>query len=242
MIPPGSIPTDPPSANDDPPPPQHRKRTPPVIGLLRGRIIEREHHLAGSGAEVIVDTSVDGAGIGYRVTVTPATAAALEPDQPVVLHVHHHFWEADQRLFGFLTKDERLAFEGLLGAHKVGPALALAIIATFGPSELARVLNDDDLDALCTVPGVGKKTAQRLLVDLKSSLVLPVLDGADAPTAPAVAGGGVLADVRDALASLGYSADEIATATRQLGADQIEAANDDSGALLKLALRALAGG
>ena len=99
--------------------------------------------------------------------------------------MHHHFWEADQRLFGFASKDERVAFQGLLGAHKVGPALALAIIATFNPTDLARVLNDDDLDALCTVPGVGKKTAQRLLVDLKSSLVLPVLDGSGASGAVA---------------------------------------------------------
>ncbi len=214
-----------------------------MIGLLRGRIIEREHHLVGSGAEVIVDTAGDTGGLGYRVTVTPATAAGLESGQTVVLHIHHHFWEADQRLFGFLTKDERLAFEGLLGAHKVGPALALAIIATFGPSDLARVLNDDDLDALCTVPGVGKKTAQRLLVDLKSSLVLPVLDGGVTPAATAgTAATGALADVREALTSLGYSADEIAAATKQLTAEQLEAGADDSGALLKTALRALAGG
>ncbi|MEZ5379818.1 MAG: Holliday junction branch migration protein RuvA [Acidimicrobiales bacterium] len=214
-----------------------------MIGLLRGRIVEREHHLAGSGAEVIVDTSGDTGGLGYRVTVTPATAAAFEPGQSVVLHIHHHFWEADQRLFGFVTKDERLAFESLLAAHKVGPALALAIIATFDPGALAQVLNDDDIDALCTVPGVGKKTAQRLLVDLKSSLVLPVLDGGGAPAvaAAAGAGGGALADVREALASLGYGADEVAQATKSLTAEQIDAAGDDSGVLLKLALRALAG-
>ncbi len=214
----------------------------PVIGLLRGRIVEREHHLAGSGAEVIVDTSNDAGGLGYRVTVTPATAASLEQGQAVVLHIHHHFWEADQRLFGFVTKDERLAFEGLLGAHKVGPALALAIIATFGPSELARVLNNDDLDALCTVPGVGRKTAQRLLIDLKSSLVLPVLDDPGAPAASSSGGTGALADVREALASLGYSADEVATATRQLSAAQLQAGDTDAGTLLKIALRALAGG
>lgn len=208
-----------------------------MIGLLTGTIVDRDHHLAGSGAEVIVDT---GAGVGYRVTVIPDTAARLEPDQPVRLHIHHHFWEADQRLFGFVTKEERLAFEGLLGAHKVGPALALAIIATFGPSELAHVLNNDDLDALCTVPGVGKKTAQRLLVDLKSSLVLPVLDGVPATTGAASAvGDGALADVREALASLGYGADEVNRAVAPLTAEQLD--REDSGALLKLALRAMAG-
>lgn len=209
-----------------------------MIGLLKGLIVDREIHLTGSGTEIIVDT---GAGVGYRVTVIPDTAARLDPDQPVTLHIHHHFWEADQRLFGFVTKDERLAFEGLLGAHKVGPALALAIIATFGPAELAQVLNNDDLDALCTVPGVGKKTAQRLLVDLKSSLVLPVLDGVSvANGAPNTAiGGGALADVREALASLGYGAEEVNRAVAPLTAEQLE--TEESGALLKLALRAMAG-
>jgi Holliday junction DNA helicase RuvA len=215
-----------------------------MISMLRGRIVEREHHLHGSGAEVLVDTGNESGGVGYRVTVTPATAARLEANQPVVLHIHHHFWEADQRLFGFITKDERLAFQGLLGAHKVGPALALAIIATFTPAELARVLNDDDLDALCSVPGVGTKTAQRLLVDLKSSLVLPVLDGPEpsgASGSGSEPGAGVLADVREALSSLGYGGDEIRTAVQQLTPDEVAAAGNDSGALLKQALRALAG-
>ncbi len=216
-----------------------------MIGMLRGRIVEREHLRSGAGAEVIVDVGGDAGGVGYRVTVTPQTAARLDPNQQVTLHVHHHFWEADQRLFGFATKDERVAFQGLLGAHKVGPALALAIIATFSPGDLARVLNTDDLDALCTVPGVGKKTAQRLLVDLKSSLVLPILDGVEAP---AVAGNGgaaavgALADTREALSSLGYTTDEIRRATHGLSPLADDGTELDSGALLKLALRSLAEG
>lgn len=208
-----------------------------MIGMLRGRVVEREPLRQGSAAEIIVDTGGESGGLGYRVTVTLATAIRLETGQAIVLHVHHHFWEADQRLFGFATRDERVAFEGLLAAHKVGPALALAIVATFAPAELARVLADDDLDALCTVPGVGKKTAQRLLVDLKSSLVLPVLDGAPTPAGVTVSTD-ALTDVREALAGLGYGPDEIRRATHGLGVD--DPSSVDSGVLLKQALRALA--
>lgn len=208
-----------------------------MIGRLRGTVVERDH--AGSGSEVLIEIGDAAGGLGYRVTTTPATAAGLERDQQVILHIHHHFWEADQRLFGFLTKDERIAFEGLLGAHKVGPALALAIIATFPPTDLARVLADDDLDALCTVPGVGKKTAQRLLVDLKSSLVLPVLDAEAATPAGRVSrpANTVEGDIREALAALGYQPSEVEDAMARSELDGL-----DAGAGLKVALRSLAEG
>jgi len=97
--------------------------------------------------------------------VAPDTAAALgEPGSEVFLHVHHHRREDAETLFGFPTSRDRMVFESLLSAHGVGPALAMAILAVHPPTELARVLVDDDLDALCLVPGVGKKTAARLLV------------------------------------------------------------------------------
>ncbi len=182
---------------------------------------------------------MDVGGVGYRLIVTPRTMSALPPSGEALVHVHHHFWEADQKLFGFESKDERIAFEGLLAAHKVGPALALAIIATHAPQRLAVILDNDDIDALCEVPGVGKKTAQRLLVELKSSLVLPVIDGVDTSSPVAAAASGPLGDVREALRELGYTPDEIKQAVAALPADGDGLA---SGALLKLALRALASG
>jgi Holliday junction DNA helicase RuvA len=204
-----------------------------MIGFVRGLVIDRDHAIDRPAGEIIVETG----GVGYRLVVTAATLAKLPGSGEVALHVHHHFWEADQKLYGFATKDERVAFEGLLGAHKVGPALALAIIATHPPADLARILADDDLDALCDVPGVGKKTAQRLLVDLKSSLVLPVLDTVDGAPEPAAGGNGVLADVRGALVELGYSSEEVRRAVAALPPDP----DADAGQLLKLALRQLAG-
>ena len=218
-----------------------------MIGTLRGVVVDRDPVLEkASSAEVTVEVN----GVGYRVQVTAATLSRLPADEPVLLFVHHHFWETDQKLFGFRTKTERAAFEGLLGAHKVGPALALAVLATHPVEQLARILAEDDLAALCEVPGVGKKTAQQILVDLRSSLVLPVLDDAGVTIdltpigtgdgAESADGQGSLVDVREAMANLGYSSEEIRRAVAALG-DEVMT-NNDSGQLLKLAILSLASG
>lgn len=196
-----------------------------MIGMLRGSIVDRDPK-----GEVIVDVS----GVGYLVVVTPTTLAKVLLGDEVVFHVHHHFREADQTLYGFLSKEDRLAFQGLLAAHGVGPALALAILATHGASRLAAILADGDLAALCDVPGVGKKTAQRLLVELKDKLVITLDD--EIGIGPAKNSGE--ADVRDALTNLGYSPKEISAALTSVGAD----ADADTGTLLKQTLQALARG
>ena len=210
-----------------------------MIGTLRGTVIEREVALEGSLA---TELTIEVAGVGYRVSTTAATLSRLPGDEEVLLYVHHHIRESDQKLFGFLAKEERRAFEGLLSAHGVGPALALAVLATHSVPQLAAILNDEDVTALCEVPGVGKKTAQRLLVELKSSLVLPVVDGM--PTAGIdLTDTGInnpLADVKEALVNLGYSAEEARSAVVGLR-DEAEG-ESDSGILLKQALTNLAQG
>lgn len=213
-----------------------------MIGTLRGTVIDRDPVLDRSAA---ADLTIEVGGVGYRVTATAETLSRLPADEVALLYIHHHIREADQKLYGFLTKSERAAFEGLLSAHGVGPALALAVLATHPVDQLATILADDDLAALCEVPGVGKKTAQRLLVELKSSLVLPSIEGVDmggangvAPT-PASAGSTPLVDVREALVNLGYSSDEVRRAVAGL-ADHADEGHD-SGQLLKLALLNLAG-
>lgn len=202
-----------------------------MIGSLRGTLLERRDD------EVLVEV----AGIGYRVTVSPTTALGLgDVGDEVFVWVHHHIREDHQALYGFATAESRLCFTALLGAHGVGPALALAILSVHGPQDLARVLADDDVAALCLVPGVGKKTATRLLVELKSRLDIPLDIGAvggrtDAAT-PATAGGAsARADVREALAGLGYTVDDI----RSVLADLPD--SDDASALLRDALQRLAG-
>jgi Holliday junction DNA helicase RuvA len=171
------------------------------------------------------------------VQAGPATSARLgDVGGEVFAWIHHHVREDADTLYGFGSKTERDAFEALLGAHGVGPALALAILSVHPPDNLARVLADDDVAALCLVPGVGKKTAARLLIELKSRLDVPLGDGVPAGAGEdsgARADGAARADVRHALAGLGYGPEEIAEATRELP-------EGEAGELLKEALRRLA--
>ena len=152
------------------------------------------------------------------------------------LHVHHHRREDAETLFGFTSLDERRVFETLIGTHGVGPSLGLAILSVHSPLGLRHVLATDDVAALCLVPGVGKKTAARLLIELKSRLG-PAEDGADPRARRALrAGGGtsVRSDVRDALGALGYGAEEIGRALADLPDD------GESSELLRVALQRLA--
>ena len=182
-------------------------------------------------------------GVGYRVLVSPTCAVSVgDVSEEVFVWVHHHIREDTQTLYGFRTLDERRCFAALLGAHGVGPSVALGILSVHGPADLARILATDDVAALCLVPKIGRKTAARLLVELKSRLDLPLdVSTGDAragdtpagasPNAPGIS---VRADVRDALAGLGYGGDEIRTVLADLPDD------DDAGVLLKAALQRLA--
>ncbi|MBA2280347.1 MAG: Holliday junction branch migration protein RuvA [Acidimicrobiia bacterium] len=202
-----------------------------MIGSLRGRLLHR------GTAEVLIEVG----GIGYRCLVAPSTSVGLgDVGDEVFVHVHHHVREEAQTLYAFAGLADRLAFEALLGAHGVGPALALGILSVHSPEALRRVLADDDIGALCLVPGVGRKTAARLLVELKSRLDVPELD--DLSAARGVDGGRngdrpppARAEVREALVGLGYDPDEVREGLAALPDDP----DADTGALLKLALRAL---
>lgn len=178
-----------------------------MIGSLRASVIERN-----SDGTVLVET----AGVGYIVHVTPRTLAELEPTSAVFMHVHHHIREDAQTLFGFLDKDERVTFQTLIATHGIGPSMAMAILATHTPRALVDIVATNDHGALTLVPGVGKKTAERLLVELRDKLQLPVLDSLSDKSS---AMGSAITDVRDALAGLGYSTEEIRDVLRELPAD-----------------------
>lgn len=179
-----------------------------MIGSLRGTLLDRQP------TEVLLDVN----GVGYRVLVSPATMVSLgDVGATVVVHTHLHVREDALTLYGFPSLDERACFEALLGAHGVGPALAMAILSVHRPSNLRQALADDDVNALCLVPGVGKKTAARLLLELKSRLDLP--DGDVLSIIGGAEGGGARGEVREALASLGYGPHEISEAIRDLPAD-----------------------
>ncbi len=190
-----------------------------MIGSLRGTVLERN-----TDGAVLLEV----AGVGYLVSVSTRVLAELEPGTSVFLHVHHHIRDDAQTLFGFTSRDERRTFQILIKTNGVGPALAMAILATHPPAALFDVVASNDVAALTLVPGVGKKTAERLVVELRDRLSVPMLDGAGADGASSA-----VADVRDALASLGYGTDEIRDVLRELPADA------DSATLLRDALTSL---
>jgi holliday junction DNA helicase RuvA len=193
-----------------------------LIGSLRGTLLDRS-----PSGEVLVEVG----GVGYRVVTPAATLAGLGSlGSTVFLHVHHHVRDDAITLYGFTTRDERVCFEALLGAHGVGPALALAILSAHSPTSLQRLLLDDDVDALTIVPGVGKKTAARLFIELKARLDIPDLF-LDITAKPNGDGRG---DLRAALAGLGYGPDEVRDVLHELPP---EGAVED---LLRQALRLLA--
>jgi Holliday junction DNA helicase RuvA len=175
-----------------------------MIGSLRGVVVERL-----GGDSVLLEVG----GVGYVVHVTPRTLAELEPTTPAFLHVHHHVREDAQLLYGFARRDERRTFQVLIETHGIGPSMAMAILATHSPRALVDIVAGGDVGALTLVPGVGKKTAERLLVELRDKLDVPVLDSG---VTEAGAVGGRVADVRDALTALGYSADDVRQVLRDV--------------------------
>jgi Holliday junction DNA helicase RuvA len=215
-----------------------------VIGSLRGSLLERTVR-ADHSLELLVETG----GVGYRVQV-PAGVAGRAGDLggPVFLYVHTHVREDALVLYGFSTREERDCFELLLGAHGVGPSLAVSLLSALSPVALRRAVADEDLDALTVVPGVGKKTAARLVLDLATRFAqLPAVPEAGAQTGTGPGDGrspeaGAAPDraqqrdeVKVALGSLGYGPDEVRQVLARLPAE------GTAEELLRHALRELAG-
>jgi Holliday junction DNA helicase RuvA len=194
-----------------------------MIGSVRGTVIERT--MTG---EILVEVG----GVGYRVNTPLSAVTSLEPGANAFLFTHLHVRDDAMILYGFPTRDERDTFEALIGATGVGPKLALAILSVHSPMQLRKCLADDDIDGLTLVPGVGKRTAQRLLVELKARLEVPDLDLSAVPGAVTTT---PRAEVRDALVGLGYSSEEVREVFGQLSDDGTV---ED---LLRDALRLLAG-
>ena len=129
-----------------------------MIGSLRGTVLERF-----IPSTVLLEV----AGVGYLCNVTSSTFGELEPTVVAFLHIHHHIREDSQTLFGFTSRVERDTFDILLATHGIGPSMAMAILSTYSPMALVTVVASGDLAALTIVPGVGKKTAELLVVELR---------------------------------------------------------------------------
>lgn len=197
-----------------------------MIGSIRGRVLDV------AGTELLVEVG----GLGYRVTVPPGTLRSVAGAEAEVRLYVYHYYKADvQALYGFATIAERRLFEAMLGANKVGPALAMAIMETHDIASLQQVLANGDVDSLTLVQGIGPKTAQRLLVELQACLDVPGL----VPVASAdYASKDVREEIRDALVNMGFSADSALRAIAALPEDSDE---HDEAALLRLALETLTG-
>ncbi len=203
-----------------------------MIGSLRGLVLE----VLGS-SEMLVEV---GGGVGYRVALPSSALAGIGVGSQVFLHVHTHVREDAIVLYGFTERAGRECFESLIAAHGVGPALALAILSVHNPAELTRAVLAGDSAALTLVPGVGPKTAARLLIDLEPRFSRLGLDpaGKGSEPGPGPGSGSALGEVRAALASLGYGFDEVRAAIAALDAGD-EGTARPAEELLRSALREL---
>jgi Holliday junction DNA helicase RuvA len=165
-----------------------------MIGQLRGKLAEKRPN------QVLVDVG----GVGYVVLVPLSTFAALgELHTEVTLLIHTHVREDALSLYGFVSSREKHLFELLLSASGVGPSLALKILSGMSVDELVPAIRGSDLGRLTKIPGVGRKTAERMVVELKDKLEAVVIE-VERPAASSPAG--VEADVVSALVNLGYEA------------------------------------
>jgi holliday junction DNA helicase RuvA len=195
-----------------------------MIGLLRGRLLDKRPN------QVILDVG----GVGYLVAVPLSTFAALgDLHAEVTLLIHTHVREDALALYGFLSAREKHLFELLLGASGVGPTLALKILSGMNVEELVPAIRSGDLGRLTKIPGVGRKTAERMVVELRDKLESIALATEKlTPSSPA----GVEADVKSALLNLGY--DE-RTADSALAEAKREAGTSNFEKLLRVTLTAL---
>jgi holliday junction DNA helicase RuvA len=187
-----------------------------MIGRLTGKIVAQ-----ADGAAV-----VDVHGVGYEVQIPLGTVGRVQPDTDgrVTLHVHTHAREDALILYGFATEADRLAFRTLIGVAGVGPKTALAVLGSLPSDALARVIANKSLGELTQVPGIGKKTAERMVLELRDKL--PQVSGAVAAPAhvasPNAGGKASTAELlAGALTRIGYRQVEADRAIAALG-DRLE--------------------
>ncbi len=177
-----------------------------MIARLQGKVEEKMVH----GVVLTVN------GIGYEVQLTERFLASLKINSTVVLHTYLHLKTDGLELFGFPSVEERSFFKKLLSVSGCGPRLALSLLSFYSPEELEATVKEGNVEALARVPGLGKKTAQRLVLELKGKLVLkeeePLTQEA------------VLA--KEALRNLGYSANEVKGFLKEVVSDREKSAEE----------------
>ena len=199
-----------------------------MISILRGIV-------ASVGLDHI-DVVVGG--IGFRVHVTPAFAQGTARDEEITVYTSMIVREDSMTLYGFESCDERDVFTTLMSVSGIGPKIALAALAVLRPDDLRRAVRDQDLATLQRIPGVGKKSAQRMALEIGDKLGIPAaLPGAEATPAPAPSEDAVASEVSAALVGLGWSEAQAAKAIEKLAGSGLGASD-----MLRAALVSLGGG
>ena len=184
---------------------------------------------------------MDCGGVGYQLTVSNVTAALLgdKIDKECKLLTHLAVREDGVELFGFISREERECFMKLTSVSGIGPKAAMSILSTMTPDDLALAIATEDTKAIARAPGIGAKTAARVVLELKDKIDKNMMtaspQGSFAPGAQTLPMGGALADATEALMALGYDKNTVLSALKG-----VDTKGADAGALIRLALKKLA--
>ena len=201
-----------------------------MIARLSGILIEK------SITQCVVDVN----GTGYRVVVPLTTFYELpEIGQPVIIHIHTHVREDAIHLYGFHAQEEREVFQLMISVSGIGPKLAINILSGIAAGELLRAITEEDLKRLTGIPGVGRKTAERMVLELKEKAVKLGREVSTVGTAAVKTGDEVKDDALSALVNLGYKGSAVKDVVDRIMRETPETPSLDH--LLKQALRVLAG-
>ncbi|MBT6600688.1 MAG: Holliday junction branch migration protein RuvA [Nitrospina sp.] len=164
-----------------------------MIAHLKGKLTYK------SPIEIAIDVN----GVGYQVFVPLSTFYALpELEEDIFLDIHTHMREESLKLFGFYTTDEKKIFEKLIAINKVGPKLALTILSGMSPTELFTTIDSNDIEKLSTIPGIGRKTAERLILEMRDKMGGISIDSEIKKNS--IPQNGLFEDALSALVNLGY--------------------------------------
>lgn len=199
-----------------------------MIAYIEGRVLDSSENSC-----VLVTSG----GVGYEIFLPTHVLGAL-PEQGGAAHffVHTQVREDALELFGFADRDERDTFRTLISINRVGARTALAVLGIFRPDDLRALVLDDDVFGLTRVPGIGKKTAQQIFLELKFKLKLDGLPVVRGKSGAVLAGGGVVRDAVAALSNLGYAEEEAARVVKEALA---EAPDMELGEILRASLKLL---
>jgi Holliday junction DNA helicase RuvA len=198
-----------------------------MIGMLRGRVWEVQ-------AENLL---LDVQGVGYQLTVPLGLLAKVRTGQDLVLYTHVHVREDDLSFYGFDSLAEKRLFLLMLGVSGIGPKASLAILSAFAPAEIQAAISSENISLLTKVPGIGKKTAQRLVLELKEKFKESFAEPVSGERIPGGQRG--ISDALETLLALGYAMAEARQALGQVNGERADLTTEEQ---IKAALRVLAKG